>query len=256
MPQRINYDEIATIYDSDRHRGKEVDPELLALLAERPEQPADALAILDIGCGTGSQLVANRIPVPHGQMVGLDFHLGMVRQARRKAEHIDWVQGDGARLPFAADTFDFVTNQFSFHHLQDKPGMIAEVFRILRPGGRFVMTNISPHDMPNWIFYRYFPRTWEIDMQDFMPTDSIRTLMHQAGFDQVQVALTRQDYEEELAEVADVSRMRVASQLRTIPDSDYQAGLKQIEADLKKAGGQPIIIPSEFTLAKITGEKD
>jgi ubiquinone/menaquinone biosynthesis C-methylase UbiE len=255
MPQRIDYDEIAEDYDSDRHRGKTVDPKLLAFLAERAQPAAGSIAILDIGCGTGSQLVANRAQISTGHMVGLDFHLGMVRQARKKTRRIDWLQGDGARLPFATESFDFVTNQFSFHHVQDKSGMISEVYRILRPGGQFVMSNISAHDMPNWIIYRYFPRAWEIDMQDFMPKEAIRTLMLQAGFDQVEIDLAHQDYEEDLAEFADVSRMRVVSQLRTIPDLDYEAGLKQIEAELQQAQGQPVIISSEFTMAKFTGQK-
>jgi ubiquinone/menaquinone biosynthesis C-methylase UbiE len=94
-------------------------------------------------------------------MVGLDLFRGMLQQAKHKASDIAWVRGDGARLPFADQAFDFVTNQFAFHHVLDKRSMIGEIWRVLRPRGRFVMTNIDPHQMPGWALYRYFPTALE-----------------------------------------------------------------------------------------------
>ena len=62
---RVNYDLIAPTYDSGPFRGKEVDPHLLAFLAER-EATAVAPRILDLGCGTGSQLAANQAHLTSG----------------------------------------------------------------------------------------------------------------------------------------------------------------------------------------------
>jgi len=66
----VNYDAIAHLYDLQPHRGKAVDPELVMFIAQRAS--ADSSSILDIACGTGSQLVANRSIVSDAQLVGLD----------------------------------------------------------------------------------------------------------------------------------------------------------------------------------------
>lgn len=255
MSQRINYDEIAELYDRDRLREKEADPAFLALVDQYQAQRADPWLVLDIGCGTGSQLVANQAQSTGTHLVGLDLHQGMLRQAKQKTEGIDWLQADGARLPFRTGVFDLITNQFAFHHVQDKPAMMAEVFRTLRPEGQFVMTNISPRRATNWIIYRYFPSAFEIDLQDFLPLAEIKTLMIEVGFKEVVIAPTAWQYEEDLHEFADVVRHRVVSQLRAISERDYQAGLQQIAAELQQAKGQPISIPSEVCLVKITGDK-
>src|SRR5713101_385174 len=68
MPSvRVNYDLIAHLFDKGPYRAKSVDPELLAFMAHRTV--SDLLSILDIGCGTGNQLVANGTIVPHSRLV-------------------------------------------------------------------------------------------------------------------------------------------------------------------------------------------
>ena len=79
---RVDYDAIAHLYDGQPYRGKTVDPELVTFMTQRAS--SDNLSLLDIACGTGSQLVANRSIVPDARMVGLDRSLGMLRQAGPK----------------------------------------------------------------------------------------------------------------------------------------------------------------------------
>jgi ubiquinone/menaquinone biosynthesis C-methylase UbiE len=81
----VDYDAIAHFYDSQPYRGKTVDPELEMFMSQRA---SDRLSILDIACGTGSQLVANRSILPEARLVGLDRSLGMLRRAQSKVPDI------------------------------------------------------------------------------------------------------------------------------------------------------------------------
>lgn len=139
---RVDYDAIAYLYDTQPYREKTVDPELVVFLEQRAA--VEAVSILDVGCGTGNQLIANRTLGPHANLVGLDRFLGMLRQARSKAPDIAWVQADGGALPWQAQSFDFVTCQYALHHIQDKAGMMRETFRVLCHGGRLILRNLCP----------------------------------------------------------------------------------------------------------------
>lgn len=152
MP-RVNYDQIAHLYDEPMRRHS-VDARLLAFLKERGDLDPDTVHILDVGCGTGSQLAANREFLPNACMVGVDPFRQMLRVASRSAPASFWVQGDGSRLPLAASGFDYITNQFSYQHIAQQESFVGEMFRVLRPSGRFTMTNIDPWSMPDWAIYR------------------------------------------------------------------------------------------------------
>jgi len=252
MLQRVNYDAIAESYDAHPFRRKDADPDLLAFLKERPG--TGPLSILDVGCGTGNQLVVDRPHTPSARLVGLDRFRGMLRQARKKSRDILWVQGDGAALPFPDASFDFVTSQYSFHHVQHKPLMIAETFRALRPGGRFVLTNISPRDMPGWLIYCFFPAAWEKDLLDFLPKEEIERLFHGAGFWNVRVSLRRRAYEIPLREFFESARQRIhVSQLVTISDADFRGGLARIEQALKE--DEAGILSNEIGMIRVSGDK-
>ena len=255
MSQRVDYDKIAECYDTECYRGKEVDPDLIKFLERRSDRAEDNLAVLDIGCGTGSQLFADRAHGSYFRMVGLDLSLGMLNQAKNKDTGIPWVQADAARLPLKKGSFDFVTSQFSFHHIREKERMILEIFRVLRPEGRFVMTNLCPVEMADWAIYRYFPAAWQKDLQDFPTNEEIKGLMTEAGFKDVEIELRHRQYEDDLQDFAKAVRLRVTSQFVAISDADYQAGLWQIEKDLNQAESRTASIPSEYCLVKITADK-
>src|SRR5512147_2382325 len=131
---RVDYDQIAALYD-EPSRDFQVDARLQTYLeAWSPRNPA-GLRILDMGCGTGKQLAADQRAFPELSPIGLDRYRGMLRLARERSPTIPWVNGDNTWAPFASQSFAYITNQFSYHHVPNKARLIDETFRLLQPGG-------------------------------------------------------------------------------------------------------------------------
>lgn len=253
--RRVDYDAIADLYDSQPHRRKEPDQDLLSFAAARPAG-AGPLAVLDIGCGTGEQLVVNQPFVRDAMLVGVDPFVGMLRHARRKRPDLRWVRAEGERLPFRDAAFDYVTSQYQLHHVRDKAAMAREVARILRPGGRFVMTNIAPRRMPKWPCYRFFPGTFEQDLADFLPDEATVELLREAGLPEVRLEGQHIPYRRDLREYAIEARRRDAcSQLLTIPDADYERGLRAIERAITESGPRAAPMECEVYTVKIVADR-
>jgi ubiquinone/menaquinone biosynthesis C-methylase UbiE len=109
--------------------------------------PATA-AVLDVGCGTGRLLDRLGSAQPGWSLVGLDRSPGMASAARRQRPWLRIVLGTAEALPYPDRSFDAVVTTLSFHHWSDKSGALAEVFRVLRPGGLLALTDASVDDLP------------------------------------------------------------------------------------------------------------
>ena len=97
-------------------------------------EPGDA--VLDVACGTGILArAAAHLVGQSGSVVGLDVNEGMLAVARQKAPAINWKVGPAESLPFAADRFDRVLSQFGLMFFENPTKAIAEMGRVLRPGG-------------------------------------------------------------------------------------------------------------------------
>jgi ubiquinone/menaquinone biosynthesis C-methylase UbiE len=114
-----------------------------------PRLPASAV-ILDVGCGTGRLLAQVRAVAPTATLVGLDRSAGMTQAARRARPDLLLARGSAEVLPYADGRFDAVMTTISFHHWSDKAAALTEVFRVLRPGGLFALTDVSIDDLPGW----------------------------------------------------------------------------------------------------------
>lgn len=252
--RRVDYDQIAPLYD-EPGRDYDPDPDLSRFLKRKSRKAFSALRLLDTGCGTGKQLAADRAAFDGLALVGLDLFHGMLQQARRRCAAVGWIQGDCMRPPFADASFDYITNQFSYHHVPDKVRLISETYRILKPGGRFVITNLDPWSMRDWIVYRYFPTSRECDLADFLPVDKLIAVMQQAGFRRVRVRRELTPSEENLGQfLAYASQRYRTSHLMEIADQDYEDGLAGIRADIQGATGKAVV-PSEICLVWITGNR-
>jgi uncharacterized protein (TIGR02246 family) len=96
--------------------------------------------VLDVACGTGVLAceVLDRVG-PQGTVVGLDPNPDMLSVARHKSTAIEWREGKAESLPFPDETFDAVLSQFGFMFFDDRPLVLREMMRVLRPEGRLVV---------------------------------------------------------------------------------------------------------------------
>ena len=102
--------------------------------------PLEGASVLDAGCGDGVHLraFADRVG-PHGRVVGAELDAGRAAAAAAVAPDLGVVRADVASLPFAADTFDLVWCSAVLHHVESPSAAVAELARVLRPGGRLAV---------------------------------------------------------------------------------------------------------------------
>jgi ubiquinone/menaquinone biosynthesis C-methylase UbiE len=116
-----------------------------ATIAEIDREVTEPEAILDIGCGTGALLrrLANAYPL--ASLVGVDAAAGMIQQAQAAVPAgglLRFMEARAEQLPFPDGSFDLVVSTMSFHHWADQQRGLAEVRRVLKPQGVFVLTDV------------------------------------------------------------------------------------------------------------------
>jgi SAM-dependent methyltransferase len=98
---------------------------------------------LDAACGTGRQAAA-LAELGH-DVVGVDASPAMLEKARARVPEADFRIGELAALPFETDSFDLAVCSLALTHLEDPAPAIAELARVVRPGGRIVLSDVHPY---------------------------------------------------------------------------------------------------------------
>jgi demethylmenaquinone methyltransferase/2-methoxy-6-polyprenyl-1,4-benzoquinol methylase len=146
---RAMFDRIARVYDlmnslmtaGLHHRWRERAADLAAV------GPGDRA--LDVASGTGDLAIelARRVG-PGGSVVGSDFSEAMLERARRKSSAVSWEWANALELPYPDDGFDAATVGFGARNFSDLDRGLAELARVVRPGGRVVILEITTPQRP------------------------------------------------------------------------------------------------------------
>jgi len=155
---RAMFDRIAGLYDG-------MNTVMTAGLHHRWRERAVELArvgpgsrVIDVATGTGDLAIAlARAVAPNGEVVACDFSEQMLARGRAKAPGLRFEWADALSLPYAGDSFDAATVGFGVRNFSDLRRGIEEMVRVVRPGGRVVILEITrPTRQPLASFYR----TW------------------------------------------------------------------------------------------------
>ncbi len=119
---------------------KPIQRAVLQLAAQQVSRPS---AILDVGCGTGKLLKSAEARFPGAKLVGVDAAIEMVKYAQTSnpTGTIQFQRATAEELPFSNASFDLVLSTMTFHHWSDQTKGIAEVARVLTPGGRWLLAD-------------------------------------------------------------------------------------------------------------------
>ena len=150
---RAMFDRIAPVYDvMNRVFTMGLDGRWRRLAAAAVVTPGDR--VLDAACGTGDLAIAARDA--GGKVTGLDFSERMLERARRKSDQIEWIRGDALALPFESASFDAATIGFGIRNVDDLDAGLRELARVVRPGGRLAVLEIT---RPRGVLRPFF-RLW------------------------------------------------------------------------------------------------
>jgi demethylmenaquinone methyltransferase/2-methoxy-6-polyprenyl-1,4-benzoquinol methylase len=197
------FDRIAPVYDTmNRVMTAGLDRRWRAITLDATVRGGDR--VLDACCGTGD--LASGARRRGAEVTGLDFSPKMLERARRKDPAIEWVQGDALALPFDDGSFDAATVGFGVRNVADLETGLRELRRVLRPGGRLGILEITtPRGvlapfyrvwfdrvvpllgkvLPGGSAYTYLPAS----VRRFPAPDDLAALLERTGFTNVRYRL-------------------------------------------------------------------
>ena len=189
-------------------------------------------SVLDVACGPG--ILSAAIAKSARDLVAFDLTPEMLKKATQRCSeaglaNVVFREGNAAELPFADAAFDAVVTRLSVHHF-DRPGRVmSEIFRVLRPGGRFVIADVISSEAPA-----------EAELQNaieilrdpshvrMLPGSELTPLIKDAGFAiESQVTWDKpREFEEWMGIVNDASRVPpLRTMVRALASAGASAGM-------------------------------
>ena len=113
----------------------------------------DGKNLLDIACGTGQFAIRIKKKNPNMNIYGVDSSPGMIKQAEAKCRSIAWTLCPAEKLWHNDGGFDIVTCSHAFHHFPNKDKAIAEMYRVLKPGGVLIIADGQKRNLWGWLIF-------------------------------------------------------------------------------------------------------
>jgi SAM-dependent methyltransferase len=152
--------------------------------------------VLDLGSGAGLDVFVARHEVGEtGHVIGVDMTAEMVAKARENAknlgfDNVEFRLGEIESLPVVSDSIDVVISNCVLNLVPDKQRAFAEIFRVLKPGGHFCISDIvSSRELPEWV--QAIADAYAGCVSGAIPKDDYLGLVRDSGFSRIEVASER-----------------------------------------------------------------
>jgi SAM-dependent methyltransferase len=247
MPKPVNYNSIATSYDTrwarERYEGVE---EAIVEFVGGPE----AGSVFEVGCGTGHWLTLLRARAV--RVAGMDLSAGMLQVAQQKNLVGRLVQGRAEAVPLASHSVDRLYCINALHHFTDRSAFLAEAKRVLRPGGGLLVVGLDPHDeAQRWWIYDHFDRALDLDRVRYPSVADLRAAMLAAGFEGCSTRPVQRFAETvslRSALVTGHTDRSSTSQLMVISDLAYEEGMRSLHEKQEALGAADLMLGADLTL--------
>lgn len=236
-----DYSQIADKYEDNTYRLDEMQFDK-NLKEYQDKYPKSMYHVLDLACGIGIYLDAqtNGFDSRNMNWYGLDASEDMLKKAKNKLKNVSLVHGLAEDMPYENEKFDYISNNYAFHHFLKKEAALDEIYRVLKKNGVYKLHNIAVHDTRKWWVYHYFPTAYDEDVKRFWEKEVIFDELSARGFNtELQMA-----YRLEKIRVSDYlgyAENRDISILTLIDDQDYQEGLEKMRYDVKRNPEKTIV---------------
>ena len=209
--------------------------------------------VVDLGCGT-ARFTGMLAEVFDAVVVGVDPSLRML--AQREVGDVPsarFIAGWAEALPLAAGAFDLVFASMVYHHFHSQATALAEMRRVLRPGGRVMIRNPTRDSVDGFMYLHFFPEALAIDRARMPGRQALVDAFAAAGFAPCGHEIVRQRFAADHADYYRKISLRGLSSLQLISDEAFERGRRDFEIYCRAAErGQPIEEPVEVFLFATT----
>ncbi len=230
----------AVDYDDKQHAGYSQGRSLMAgeldkwMRAFADHAPAARrLTVLDLGSGTG-RFTAALAETFGGPAYGVEPSQKMraVAEASPHPPSVTFLEGKAEAIPLAAATCDLVLMFLSFHHVRDRAAAVAEIARVLRPGGRVFIRSTFSDRMPDLDWHRCFPSARDIEMRMFPTVAEVLEAFAPVGLGRTALVQVPETFAASLADNAERLKRRAISTFDFLSEAEIVEGFRRMDADV------------------------
>jgi ubiquinone/menaquinone biosynthesis C-methylase UbiE len=235
--ERIDYDARQyAVYPAGRALSAEM-AQVWAGVFSKWANARNPLTVLDLGSGTGrfTPILAETFG---GPVYGVEPSERMRQVAEQTAAHpnVQYLAGSAEAIPVPDRACDLVLMYLVFHHITDRLAAVAEIRRVVRPGGRVLVRSAFSDRMPDLLWYQFFPGARRIEEQVFPSLVEVRQLFEEAGMTVLGLDRVRETLAPSLAAYAQRLRLRAISTFERLTEEETLRGFAALDLAVEAEG--------------------